>query len=72
MVIDGEKDSYFPLEVFGLFTVRECCWGLDLPVSKRDLVVPWVRRVRKLRAVPWRCSRHPLIASVGPLLESWW
>mgnify|MGYP007039747369 CR=1 FL=1 len=45
VVIDGEKDSYFPLEVFGLFTVRECCWGLDLPVSKRDLVVPWVRRV---------------------------
>ncbi|EFT77526.1 hypothetical protein HMPREF9601_02013 [Cutibacterium acnes HL030PA1] len=45
MVIDGEKDSYFPLEVFGLFTVRECCWGLDLPISKRDLVVPWVRRV---------------------------
>ena len=45
VVIDGEKDSYFPLEVFGLFTVRECCWGLDLPISKRDLVVPWVRRV---------------------------
>jgi hypothetical protein len=45
---------------------RGCSCGLNPPVSSSDLAMCFAR-LRKPRAEPWRCSRRPLIASVGPL-----
>jgi hypothetical protein len=45
---------------------RGCSCGLNPPVSSSDLAM-YFARLRKPRAEPWRCSRRPLIASVGPL-----
>jgi len=61
--VDGEIPTNGRMEALHN---RGCSWGLNPPLSRSDRAMELVR-LRKPRADPRRCSRRPLMASVGPL-----